>query len=43
MDGGVTYGNAMEGRSNLLAVVQNLNCIASPGKVNKSVHCDIFQ
>ena len=29
----MTYGNRMEGRNDLLAVVQNLNYIASPGKV----------
>ena len=29
----MAYGSRMEGRNDLLAVVQNLNCMASPGKV----------
>jgi len=33
----IAYGSRIDGRNDLLAVVQNLNCIASPGKV-----CEIF-
>lgn len=33
MDSNVGYGSRMEARNDILAVVQNLNCIASPGKV----------
>ena len=33
MDGSIASGSRMEARNDLLAVVQNLNCIASPGKV----------
>ena len=38
----MTYGNRMEGRNDLLAVVQNLNCIASPGKVVTIAHRGIL-
>ena len=33
MDGSVACSSRMEARSDILAVVQNLNCMASPGKV----------